>query len=289
MRFNIFEGDSGRLLDLDRVADPADIVHYAKTKDLAGVILREPVIEYLSNDIIEALTWARVLSISGNPKVELSWISLFQKIELFIFNGEPGLRLDLSSCRSLREVNVSWTDELTGLESLPNLHHIDIWGYPYSDFTRFLRMESVTSLVLRNPKIRSLNGLELFPNLRALTVGPCRLLTSIESIDSVSRLEQLSFEGCRKIVDFSAISRLKQLQALEFVNCGKIQSLSFLRSLPKLKVFSMLAETEVVDAEISMLKDLQSYAIRPRKAYRPIIDDSKGEIPADFFINARFR
>lgn len=288
MSFRVIDGEFGKMLELDRAVDSIDIRSHVREKELIGVILHKNAIEAMAMESVNALAWARVLTISGKPDVDLSWVSKFEKLEVFIYSGEPGLSLDLSSCKSLREVNISWSDSLVGLDTLPNLRHIDIWDFPHPDFNQFPRIESVTSMVLRNPKLRSFSGLESFPNLKALTLGPCRLLTSIESIDRVSKLEQLSFEGCRKIVDFSVISRLKKLQALEFVSCGKIQSLGFLRSLPDLKAFSMLAETEVIDAEVGMLKDLQCYVIRPRKVYSPIIEDSKGEIPSDFFINARF-
>ena len=95
--------------------------------------------------------------------------------------------------------------------------------------------------IFYGPKLRSLEGVERFPNLKEIVLNSCYRLHNISNLCNCSNLIKLSIHDCNKIKDlFDTISRIRNIEEINLYNTetwvkNTITDLSFLNNLTKLK------------------------------------------------------
>lgn len=166
---------------------------------------------------------------------------------LVCFHGAWHQGLHLEGCR-LKELGLgryrSKERDLTGLPSMPTLE-----TFHFAD-----------------SQIRSLRGLEAFPNLRHAELAYLPKLESLQEVESLRELEFLTFDTCRKLRDHAVVVALQKLKTLRFNECGPMATLSFLDSMPNLQEFRFVG-TDVVDGDLHYLLRLASVAFTSKRHF----------------------
>lgn len=123
-----------------------------------------------------------------------------------------------------------------------NVKELRINSYDFADLTKINGSNSLEKLhIFYGPKLRSLEGIERFPNLKEIILNSCYVLHKISSIYNCSNLIKLSIHDCNKIKDlFDTISRIRNIEEINLYNTetwvkNTITDLSFLNNLTKLK------------------------------------------------------
>ena len=125
------------------------------------------------------------------------------------------------------------------------------------DLTDFSGMTQLESLRLYSPtRLESLRGVESLSRLRWFELARATRLTSLAGIESLADLEHLELHTCRKIRDVSPVGALRRLREFYLRNCGEIESITPLRGLQELEQFLFDESTNVLDGDLSPLKDL---------------------------------
>lgn len=154
----------------------------------------------------------------------------------------------LGSMKSLNSLTIRLSDAKS-LEGIPNLQCLDL--------------TQVSSL-------SSLHGLEHCSNLVSLTLDELRELQSIDAIGKTIAIRELMIQRCFKIQNISSLENCINLQHLQLNICGKIETLKPIRNLTGLKTFNFIETTNIVDGDISFLKEfreLKTLKFMNRKHY----------------------
>lgn len=115
-------------------------------------------------------------------------------------------------------------------------------------------------------RIETLNGLELHPQMKSLTLWHNRSLYDISALKAVGEtLTELSIEACGKIKDFSVLSSLINLEYLYLEGNNTLPSLSFLNGMKKLKVFVFSMNIE--DGDLTSCMKVPYVRCKNRKHY----------------------
>lgn len=122
-----------------------------------------------------------------------------------------------------------------------NVKELRINSYDFADLTKINESSSLEKLhIFYGPKLRSLEGVERFPNLKEIVLNSCYRLHNISNLCSCSNLIKLSIHDCNKIEDlFDTISGIRNIEEINLYNTetwvkNTISDLSFLEDLPKL-------------------------------------------------------
>lgn len=133
--------------------------------------------------------------------------------------------------------------------------------YGNVEFENFLNSfetpENVEEIVFSSESLTSIDGLERFKNLKAVSFVHCAKLSDLESLKELSQLEYVSIHGnfsdisyiennlslkglflSSSNIDITGISKFKDLEEVCLV--GTINGLSELEQLPNLKIFKLL-------------------------------------------------
>lgn len=139
----------------------------------------------------------------------------------------------------------------------------------------------------------SCRGLSTLTNLRDLTLGPAKRLTTAEGLEQLNRLERLAIyhapaledvtavsslrllkeldiSHCRRIPTIDFVEPLKYLRKFKLSECGDIETLEPLTALPELEVFNAHGSTRVLDNDLSVLgrvPKLEEVYLMKRRTY----------------------
>lgn len=141
---------------------------------------------------VGALVNLNRLHIAYNPIKDLSPLATCSKIEELDIRGVPAEDFSvLERLPKLRELKIS-IDQITALEklkSLPALKHLDIGIGDVESFNSFENLPAMPELQeIRGADVRSLKGLELYPQLKKLT----NLSGEFDSLEPLRHAQKLS-------------------------------------------------------------------------------------------------
>ena len=219
--------------------------------------LRElPSLERLSLCVNGPDDWSALYQLSNLRILELQHVSRkveftrMPQLEDVFCNWKAGLFKSLCDCEWLTSLAL---DYFTGL-----------------DFHIFRKLKALRQIGFGFVGVESLAGMEHFPELRRLVLGPVNRLETLEHLDNCEELEYVGIDKAKKLRNIDAIGHLRNLQELFFKACPKLESLRSLRSLPNLEYFGLLETTTVADGDLSVLESLpklRHVSIRDRKHY----------------------
>jgi hypothetical protein len=202
------------------------------------------------HDVFDALVLSRVsslhLSFLNSGKV-LGYLTSISDLSI-----ESGFRFEelvhlagLQRLESLSLWNCLPTDSLDPLENLPcplNMQSLSLGG----GFER----------------VRSLEPLKRFQNLRVLILSSFKSITDLSILTHLPLLEHLSFIGNSNITDLSSLAELTRLQSLYLDQCSAISDLSPVGRLIELRELELDSCPRISSLEALLrLRNLQSINI----------------------------
>lgn len=142
-------------------------------------------------------------------------------------------------------------DFFENIDKAHNLKCIWLNKLKDDDLKRAFSMDSSLETVkLSNSRMKSLNGIGRFQNLKCLYLYYNRDLADISGISDLGgSLTALRIENCNKIVDFSFLNKLKNLELLHLCGKNSLNDLSFIRNMPNLK--TLILSMNVLDGDLS--------------------------------------
>jgi len=179
---------------------------------------------------------------------ELShWTSLSFSFDDSIF--------DFSNQNSLIQLGGVWSKKWTGLNGCIRLQSYHVSGFR-GEIESIPNISNLLELVLIQPKLKSLNGINLAASLEELEITMARNLVDISQLSSSNKnVKKLIIDSCKKILSYEEISKLEKLQYLAVLSSGSINSVKFLCSHAYLE-FLNLYGTKLIDASsIDLLTD----------------------------------
>ena len=108
------------------------------------------------------------------------------------------------------------TQTLDGIEFLPRIEHLGVFGAPIEDIGPLGRLERLSELHLQSCRVRDLGPIAKLSGLRVLNMSEGGEIDSVSSIESTQRLEMLWLFGTTRVVDddLGPIARLPRLRDL---------------------------------------------------------------------------
>jgi len=227
---------------------------------------------------LSKITFLKELYISGGLYINGDTLEELTQLEhLFIFLNENNkTNMDLSKLKRLKFLNIqNYINNITGFEELENLETLILAKYqPKSrDFT-MMNLPSLSNLELVQPKIETLSGLNKLKNIKCLTLIRSTTLKSIREINNLEKLEFLILDHTKNVDDFDSIKNNKSLKHLSIIDSGTIDNLEFIRELKMLE-FVVLLGTNVIDGNLTNLKDLRYAAFDNKRHYNYRFKDFK--------------
>lgn len=114
--------------------------------------------------------------------------------------------------------------------------------------------------------IQSLDGIEEFQKMKALTLWNNYSLNDISALSNISdTLTELSIDSCGKITDFSVLSDLVNLEYLHLDGNNVLPDLTFLINMKRLKIFTFTMN--VLDGDLNYCSKIPFVSCRNRKHY----------------------
>lgn len=185
--------------------------------------------------------------------------------------------LDLAELPALKTLSAGWEQVAKSISEAPLLQDLFIRGYSELNLDPFRWNSRLRRLRLKDrPQIQSLHGISSLPGLEHLGVylAPLSDITAICELDP-TQLRELHIESCR-VGSLEPVACATGLELLNASDCGDIASVEPIRLLQDLKVLWLFGTTRIVDGDltpIAALPRLDELRMRPRKAYRPSVDD----------------
>lgn len=201
--------------------------------------------------------------------INLNILSQLPLLESFTLDISGDCIVDFSVFNRLKKIDLSWRQSFENFSSLKTLTELRISGYNKKTMEDFKEMTSLRKMILWDPIIKDLTGIEQCVSLNYADIFRAKKLLSLESIIHLDSLAYLHILSCPKLSDTSEIFALKNLRVLKIGKCrgikellpvkysgvetlqlDSINNLHFISKMPKLK---QLLFEDVVDGDLSPL------------------------------------
>lgn len=186
-------------------------------------------------------------------------------------------------------LNPKKLSQLHRLKCLRLLHKVKDFSFEEVD-----GLDNLERVVVVQCNIKSLNGIEKFPqvkdltlwycsslsdifaikklpNLLSLDIGPCPRLKGLDAIVNNDKLRALCLHGYKN-VDIEIIKTLKELRFLYLENCNPIPSIKFIDDLKNMLGLLILG-TKIVDGDLNPAMRLKDAGITVMRHYNIDEDD----------------
>jgi Leucine-rich repeat (LRR) protein len=181
-------------------------------------------------------------------------------------------RVDFSHFPELEEVHLGWSPKAESVFGCTSLRKVLMTNYRSKggDLSAFCSLSNLECLWLKVCNIIRIGDLSRLTHLRELEINRATKLESSDGVEVLHELRQLHIETCRRITRIDPIGRLENLERLLLPNDGAIESIKPLRKLKKLRRFSFYESTNIMDGDLTPLKELphlEHVAFQERRHY----------------------
>ncbi|MBS0319925.1 MAG: hypothetical protein JSR18_05240 [Proteobacteria bacterium] len=166
--------------------------------------------------------------------------------------------LSFASFPDLERCSLRWRPRTRGLFDCPKLRRLFVDGYGGKDVSELGKLATLEALSILNAPIESLQDIAACRGLSYLQISNLPRLQSLVGIETAVRLARLEICGCPRIRSIDAVRHLKELETLLLVDNADIVSLEPLAKLQKLQDLMFYGSTNVVDGDLSILRQLPS-------------------------------
>jgi Leucine-rich repeat (LRR) protein len=227
-------------------------------------------------DFLENYSFLKCLDITSTIDYDVSFLKKLDTLRELTLNIIGDNEMDLSSLSSLEVLEVMWRKGLKGIEKCNRLTALQIVEFGEDDLLRIANLKSILKLKIKTADITRLSGIEGMTGLESLLLANCRKLKSIDSIVNLN-LRTVEIVGCPKIADFRPLGRVPSLEELEITDCKDVSTISFVRNLGNLRKLKMLGNTNIVDGDILVAKNVSEVIYKKRKHYNHVISNEEYE------------
>ena len=134
--------------------------------------------------------------------------------------------IDFGEIKKLQKVDLSWCSQFSNFNSLSTLIELRIEGYNKSSLEDFGQMKDLKKMILWDPTINSLMGIDGCRSLNYMDMFRAKKLQSLKGIERLNELEYLHIVSCPKLLDISAVFELGNLRVLKIEKCKSIKEIS---------------------------------------------------------------
>ena len=134
--------------------------------------------------------------------------------------------IDFGEMKKLQKVDLSWSSQYSNFNSLSTLIELRIVGYNKSSLEDFRQMTELKKMILWDPTINSLMGIEGCLSLNYMDLFRAKKLQSLKGIERLNKLEYLDILSCHKLLDISAVFELENLRKLTIAKCKNVKEIS---------------------------------------------------------------
>lgn len=159
-----------------------------------------------------------------NPDAELIWLTFPSRSD----RGYEGLYL-LTGLKKLDTGEPLRECALQGLE----LESVSASYSTLADLAGALDDPASIRQLAISSSVKSLDGLELFPNLESLTIN-ARNFADVDAVVALGQLKSLTLENADAISDFGVFASMTNLEELS-IESENLKTLDFLKRMPQLK------------------------------------------------------
>lgn len=205
-------------------------------------------------DVLYEFPSLRRLQLHFLPGTDLEPLYSLQRLEtLTVSSGEPVL--NLRRFKSLRGLHCEWKSVKDTIQYCRRLTSLSILDYrsETKDLSELSRSTRLKSLALSQPGISSLGGLDVFGDLRKLTLSYCPTLRCIDGLRAVAKtLVDLRMEWCKNLERVEeTIPLLTRLAKLALCSKGlELKSIKFIDGMSELRFFSFV-DTKILDGDMT--------------------------------------
>ncbi len=190
-------------------------------------------------------------------------------------------RIDFSHFLGLEEVYLEWSPRGRSVFGCTSLRRIGMSNYRAKerDLSAFCSLPSLEFLGVGPCNITSIGDLSCLMHLRELAITHATKLVSLDGIEGLRKLQKLEISTSRKFTRIDPIGKLESLEQLWLFNDGNIETIQPLRNLKKLREFFFYESTNIVDGDLTPLKDLpnlKNVPFGPRRHYNLRPEDFPG-------------
>lgn|GEM_PF-4058499 len=232
-------------------------------------------------DFLRDLPFLERLSINSVGLRDISPLYDLPNLRTFEFQAVAG-KIDFLRFQKLEVLRCSWNARtLSSLLEYANLKELGLDNYTGPDFRPFAKLGSLENIGMAFTRLRSLAGVQQFPILRRLSLGPINRLKTLDHLEGCSELRRLSIGPAKNLTQVDTLSCHENLAELLLQACPNIESLQALKRLVNLEYFGLLETTSVADGDLATLltlPKLKHAAIRDRQHYNV----RNSELPKDY-------
>ncbi len=205
-----------------------------------------------------------------HPKVEAMSFANSYHIEKNLHS-----QIDCSKLNGLEYLAVHGGDEselnYNKVETLKTLHICKTKG-KNRDLTDLSYSKVLDSLVMRECKMTSLEGIQNSERMQCIELSYNRSLEDISALSKVKKtLKSLEIDKCAKVTVFSVLEELENLVFLRILgNNIVLPNLNFLKNMKKLEFFVL--EANVLDGDLSLCKKIKYVYIKKNYKHHNLKD-----------------
>jgi Leucine-rich repeat (LRR) protein len=164
------------------------------------------------------------------------------------------MAIDFSNFKELEEIDIPWNNNLK-FKGADSLKYLILRKYGKEIFELELP-QSIEFLELIQGKLKSIQGIEQYQNLKALVLYAQPKMEEYTAIGELKNLEFLHLHGGH-LKDVAFITKLKNLKWLVLENCKEIETLKPLMDLDNLIGVQLVGTTKPLDGDKS-IRDIKN-------------------------------
>lgn len=182
----------------------------------------------ISNQVI-------ALTLNTSSLKDVSSIHCLENLKSLSISGKVN-KIDFTKLENLEELRINENSPGNYLECswLKSLH----LSFGISNLHPLSKLRNLVELGIGTGKLASLDGLNCFPNLRALWLYDLKL-ENLSGISAAPQLTWLWVNGLPKLVDITEIAKLKGVLSLTIKGCSRLRDLGPLAALSELEKLDM--------------------------------------------------
>jgi hypothetical protein len=239
-----------------------------------------------SEDLIEVITTHpdRIKIRYLHLMCHIENIQLFESFEWLekINFGEENTKFNFGRMSNLKSIGGVWSKYWIGLDRCPLLESFHLSKFAKS-ISSIPNLTKIKRIVLIQPRLTSLDGIETARNLVELELTMAKKLERIDAlIFCSSNLVRLTIDGCRKIESYDTIEKLVNLSYLIIARSADLKSISFIEKMPKLVTLSIF-ETKLLDNDLTYCVShpaLIDFRSENKRTYIPTLQEIEVKLTA---------
>lgn len=210
------------------------------------------------NFLLENFINIKSVSFNNCKTGNIDILHQLKKLDDFGFAGSMSTPFDLSKLKNLNSVFLDYHKNLDSIFKCSNLVGLEMHKFPEKDSIKFIGLENLKKLILRQFKMTELEAISKLPNLEYLEISHNRIIDDLSSLNQNKTIKELGIRNCSRVKDFSPLSKLQNLETLFIDNQKEIPSLDFIKEMPNLKRIAIIGSSNVIDGKLKWLLDKEN-------------------------------